>query len=98
MKYMAYTLLVLASFSAPADDSDIPINSTAELTEWCKEESQAYYLSKDMKLYNWTASWWTEGNILHVKGGWRVQGEDVTVHCRIVKGARKKYAVYEIVK
>lgn len=98
MKRVAYALLVITSFSAVAHDEDAPINDTAELLDWCKAESEPYFLANDVTPYNWTASWWSEGNTLHVKGGWRIDEGDVIVDCRIVKGAKRKYAVYRITR
>ncbi len=97
MKYSIYLILALIGFSASAHDEDIPIKYAMELKSWCKSESENHFASIEKTPYNWTASWWSEGNILFVEGMWRVDRKDIVVKCRVVKGADKKYATYELV-
>ena len=86
----------MSSFSYAHDD-DVRINNATELKAWCKQESQNYFAAIEKVPYNWTASWWTEGNTIFAEGVWRVNGDDIVVKCRIVRGAERKYAVYELV-
>lgn len=83
--------------SAFAHDEDVPINNTKELKDWCKKESENYFVSKEKTPYNWTASWRTKGNMLIVEGKWRVNREDIVVKCKIAKGAERKFAIYELI-
>lgn len=97
MKYTIFLLLFLVAFQVDAlDDEEVPINDAAELRDWCREESEAEFVAKNITPYNWSASWWQEGNMLLVEGYWRVGGDEVIVTCRVAKGARRKYAVYDI--
>jgi hypothetical protein len=74
------------------------INTTAELKDWCKNESSMYFLAHDITPYNWTASWWTDGNILHVKGTWEINEKETAIKCSVRRGVSEKYAVWKIVK
>ncbi len=96
MKTYVYLMAMLLSVSAYAHDKEITIDNSSELLEWCKAESVAHFVGIGVIPYNWTADWWEEGNILKVKGSWLVGSDYVDVNCRVAKGARKKYAVYEI--
>lgn len=89
------TALVYSSLSY-AEEETIIINDTTELKEWCKHESSLHFTSKNQTPYNWTSSWWTEGNIIHVKGEWLVDNKAITVQCNIRKGAEEKYASLQI--
>jgi hypothetical protein len=74
------------------------INTTAELKSWCKNESSMYYLAQDITPYNWTASWWNEGNFLFVKGTWKIDKEEQTIQCSIRRGVTEKYAIWKVVE
>lgn len=97
MKYaISLGFLLIGMQVGAVEEMDEPINDAAELRDWCKAESEAEFVAKDVTPYNWSASRWQDGNILLVKGYWRIESDDVMVECRIVKGARRKYAVYEV--
>lgn len=96
MKHGLWFILLLWSFIINAHEDDEPINYSSELLEWCQAESEAYYVAKNITPYNWSASWWEVGNIFYVKGYLLVNRERVDIECRIAKGAKKKYAVFEI--
>jgi len=87
--------LIYSSFSY-AEEEAIIINDTTELKEWCKNESSLHFTLNNKTPYNWTATWWSEGNIIHVKGEWLVDKKYVSVHCSIRKGAEEKYASLQI--
>lgn len=97
-------MAMLLSVSAGARDHDsdhqhdrnITIDTSSRLLEWCKAESEAHFIGTGVTPYNWSANWWEKGNVLRVKGSWLVGREHVEVNCHIAKGARKKYAVFEI--
>ena len=99
-QYMVFEIknegLISHPFSAYAHDEDIPVNNASELLEWCKAETENYFVTKGMTPSNWSASWREQGNTLLVNGRWRIELEDVPVVCHIVRGAKRKYAVYEI--
>src|ERR1700674_3623999 len=80
MKGSVSLLFVLMASSAMAHREDTPINSGSELRDWCKEESEATLI----------------GNVLMAKGKWRVNGSDVTVECRIARGAEARFAMMSI--
>jgi hypothetical protein len=74
----------------------MPINSGSELRDWCKRESEATFIGKGISPSNWSASYWDQGNVLMVKGMWRVNGTDVPVECRVARGAEARYATMSI--
>jgi hypothetical protein len=89
--------LLLTVFAACAHDEDEePIENASTLRAWCKEESAAYFAAQGETPYNWSASWHEEGNLLIVEGEWLVGHTPAAVSCRVMKGARRKDAVYEI--
>jgi hypothetical protein len=96
MKSSVALILVLTASPAMAHHEETPINSGSELRDWCKEESEAAIIGKGMTPYNWTASYWDQGNMLMVKGKWRVNGSDVTVECRIARGAQARFGVMSL--
>jgi hypothetical protein len=96
MKSSVALILALTASSAMAHHGETPINSGSELRDWCKEESEAAIIGKGVTPYNWTASYWDQGNMLMVKGKWRVNGSDVTVECRIARGAEARFAVMSV--
>jgi len=94
------TILILYSFLFStfvlADDGMLPIVNTTALQEWCKNKSAGHFLAKDITPYNWSFSHWTKGNVLHVKGHWKINGSKQIVNCRILKDAERKYAIIEM--
>lgn len=85
-------LLLLMASSAMAAHGDRMINSAGELRDWCRHESDASIIGRGQTPANWTARYWDEGNVLNVKGNWRVGAAEVTVTCSIARGARSEYA------
>jgi hypothetical protein len=89
-------LFVLLATPAMAHREDTPINSGSELRDWCKKESEAALIGKGLTPFNWTASYWDQGNVLMAKGKWRVSGSDVTVECRTSRGAEARFATMSL--
>lgn len=85
-------LLLLMASSAMGAHTDRIINSATELRDWCRDESEAAIIGRGDTPNNWTARYWDEGNVLNVKGNWRVGAANVTVDCSIARGARAEYA------
>jgi hypothetical protein len=96
MKLVASLVFMAVMGTADAYDETEPINDAFELQEWCKSETEAYYIGKGITPYNWSADWWEEGNTLHVKGRWLIGHDYVVAECRVSKGARRKYAIYQL--
>ncbi|MBK9132418.1 MAG: hypothetical protein IPM20_12380 [Gammaproteobacteria bacterium] len=97
MKRSFCLMIILLSGNVLAyDDDEVPIDNSTQLREWCKSESEAYFIAQDIEPRNWSASYWDEGNILNVKGSWRVGDKNVEVQCRIRRGAQTKYAMLQI--
>ena len=96
MKRIAGVLALMAATSAFAHDKDLVINKASQLASWCKDEAEARYIAKGITPYQWTASHHDESNVLYVDGRLRVHSDDVTVRCRIARGAREQYGVIEI--
>jgi hypothetical protein len=93
---MALALTLVASSAIATPHEDMPINSGSELRDWCKRESEATFIGKGIAPSNWSASYWDQGNVLMVKGTWRINGSDVTVECRVARGAEARYATMSI--
>ncbi len=93
MKRLSMTLAcVLMVSAAMAHYEDKPINTASELRDWCEAVSEASFIGKGVRPSNWSATFWSEGNVLLVKGSWRVESQEVTVECRIARGAQTRYA------
>ena len=95
---MSLMAAVLLQVAAPVyvDPDDRIIQTANELAPWCQAEAEARMVAEGKTTYQWTSSRIVRGNVLHVEGRLRVQGGDVQVHCRIVKGAQLRYASLEI--
>ena len=96
MQRMYIFALSLFALSAFAHEHERVITQASDLESWCKSETEARYIARDITPYQWTASFHDSGNILYVDGKLRVHGDDVTVHCRIARGAREEYGAVEI--
>ncbi len=93
MKRLSLALVSLIMGSvATAHYEDKPINTGIELRDWCEAVSEASFIGKGVRPSNWSATFWAEGNVLLVKGSWRVDSQEVTVECRIARGAQTRYA------
>jgi lipopolysaccharide export system protein LptA len=88
----ALCLLMLSARVMASDHDDQPINTASELRDWCKSESEATFIGRGLKPYNWTASYADEGNVLVTKGEWRVDAATVSVVCRVARGAHAEFA------
>jgi hypothetical protein len=96
MRALGVLLLAFVAAAAYGSDDDAPIQSSAELRDWCKTETEAYFVGQGAAPSNWTATHATNGNTYQVNGKWRVEDEDVEVECRAAKGAPRKSAVFEV--
>ena len=92
------SLLITACAQAHPGYDDRPIENASDLNEWCKTESEAYFIGQATPPYNWSSSYWSEGNALFVKGNWLVGHDHITVQCHVAQGARREYAAFEIVE
>ena len=98
---MRLTLLCLL-LSAPLggisahDELQLPLATGADLLEWCKLESEAAFVARGVTAYNWTARHVERGNMLEVRGSWRVDGQRHAVECRVPRGARREHATLRI--
>lgn len=112
MNHIIIALLALALGSvAEAGDHDSyerEIHLASELSDWCKDESAAYFIGQGFNPSNWTSSYSDRSNMLYAEGKWLinrdVEGrllahrERVTVKCQIARGARARYGVLEILE
>lgn len=96
MKHLLLFAIFLAPSFTSAHDEELPVNSGAELRDWCQHESEAYFVGRGASPFNWTASHVERGNTLVVEGKWRVDGELINVECRAARGAQRRYAVMEV--
>lgn len=77
----------------PAPAAERSFRQASELAAWCREEAEAAIVARGQTPYQWRASHHERGNMLHVEGKLRVDGEDLAVACRAARGARERYAV-----
>lgn len=92
-------LALIACLAAPAaaqDRTEIVFNQASELVPWCKAEAEAHYIGQGITPFQWTARYHDRSNVLYVEGRLRVHGDDVTVNCRVARGARERHAIMEI--
>lgn len=89
-------LFVLFAWLLPAwaHDEDEPVTTSAELRNWCREQSERQLRRQDLEPYNWTSSWWERDGILYTEGEWRTRGDRISVVCRARKGSRRKTISY----
>ena len=101
MKYPGFLVAILVLFpvvvSAHKSNAG-SIQSGVELVEWCKSKGEAHFARKGITPYNWTASWWTDVNVLVVAGSWRIGNDDIHVECRVHQGAKKGSAKFHLVE
>jgi len=64
------------------------ISTGSELRTWCEAQSKSRLLDRGVTPYNWSASFWQDGNSLLVKGSWRVDTSSIEVDCQVKKGGR----------
>jgi hypothetical protein len=89
--------LSLSSAAWAAHPPDRPINTASELRDWCQEASQAALIGKGLSPSNWTASYSDAGNILSVKGQWRISdGSAVAVECHTARGDAARSATMSL--
>ena len=92
-----FVIALAAPLATLAHDHDeLPINTGSELVDWCKSESEAQFVAQSKTAYNWVARHVERGNTLVVEGEWRVDGNRMSVECRIAKGARREFASVSI--
>lgn len=72
------------------------IDTSTKLRRWCKHESSASLTSKNIELYNFSASTWVSGNRYISNVYWRTDDEPFYVRCSAVKGVSSKYASMDV--
>lgn len=94
--FLIAALLLQVATPVHVDPDDRVIQLASELQPWCRSEAEARLVAQGKTTYGWTSSQVSRGNVLHVEGKLRVEGADVAVHCRIVRGARLRYASIDL--
>lgn len=94
--FLFAALLLQVATPVYVDPDDRVIQLASELQPWCRSEAEARMVAQGKTTYGWTSSQVSRGNVLHVEGKLRVEGADVAVHCRIVRGARLRYASIDL--
>lgn len=94
--FLIAALLLQVATPVYVDPDDRVVQLASELEPWCRAEAEARMVAQGKTTYGWTSSQVSRGNVLHVEGKLRVQGADVAVHCRIVQGARLRYASIDL--
>jgi TolB-like protein len=99
MRVPPRTVLLALALAAPAfahDETQQFITTGTELQEWCRVESEAEFVARNQKAYNWTARHLERGNTLVVEGNWRVDGARQDVTCQVARGAQREHATLRI--
>jgi len=96
MKTTFKVCFLLLSSSVAATEKNTMVNTTSELSYWCKNKSSQHFFAKGITPYNWTSSSWTKLNTLNIKGSWKIKNTNQDVNCRILKGSLLKYAIIEM--
>ena len=89
-------LFCLCASAASAHTDDVPIQTSADLRDWCRMASEAHFVGQGETPYNWVASYVEQGNTFRVDGRWRVDGRERAVTCRAARGALPKFASMDI--
>jgi len=89
-----FLAIPFGSLHAHNDIDDVPVNTTQELVDWCRNEVEQRALSQDQTPRNWRASQLVKGNYLHVRLTYRIEYVDKVADCKIRKGAQRRYAVF----
>jgi hypothetical protein len=72
------------------------IHQASELVPWCRQETEARFVARGERTYQWSASYSDRGSALSVEGRLRVEYREVKVECRIARGALERYATIDI--
>lgn len=94
-------LLLVLSPAPVVVDGDVyverEIHAASQLVSWCRDEAEARVVATGATPYQWTSSHHDRAKVLEVDGRLRVEGgDDITVKCRIARGARERFATIEI--
>jgi len=95
MKIML-SVLILLYLSGCYAQTEFNINTPQELNESCKKKSIEYFSEKNKKPKGWSSVWRVEGNVMDVKGRWKVDGVDYVVMCRVKQGSKESMALISI--
>ena len=94
---ISLTLVVLFFTASVAEAKNRKVvNSSETVRDWCEKKSYKYFRKKKLTPYNWTASWWDEGNSIVVKGEWYVEQKTAVVTCSAERGRGLTGAVMEV--
>ncbi len=86
--------LSVAAHNTPGDERTV--EQASELVPLCRQEVEARYVARDIPTYQWRSSYHDRANTLHVEGFIRAGGQDISVACRIARGARERYITVDI--
>lgn len=96
-----FALMLMMSPAPVVVEGDVYVerefHNASELVSWCRDEAEARVVASGGEPYQWRASHKSQGDTLIVEGKLRVDGEDLTVRCRVARGARERYASIEMV-
>jgi len=96
VKRFAAVWFGVLALSAFAHGEDLPIETSSELRDWCRTQTREYFVDQGKTPFNWTASHRTQGNLLEVRGKWRIDGVDVMVECHVARGAKRADASFSL--
>ncbi len=101
MKYLTQLWLVAGMYlmmcpPVSANEEEQPVNSPAELSQWCKTLVEQHYLPQNLMPRNWRESPLVDGDYYKTKLVFRIDYEDYLAECTVRAGAQRKYAVLKI--
>lgn len=80
----------------PYQQEEIEFRQGSELLSWCRSEAEAHFAGKGIATWQWSGRHHEKGNLLIVEGSIRTGDKDVSVSCRVAKGARERHAAIEV--
>lgn len=90
------TFFMLMNMALAYAENGFKINTPQELNESCKNKSIEYFREKAKTPHNWTSLWRTDGNVMDVKGTWKVDDVEYIVMCRIKQGLNESMVLISI--
>lgn len=73
-----------------------PIETAADLQEWCKLVSYRHFKRKKLVPYNWSVKTVRTVNDFESRGSWTVRNQHFAVICQVRKGKKAKHTKIEI--
>lgn len=91
-----FGMTLLTSLPVHAHEEDKPINTSEELSQWCKNLVEQHYLPENRLPRNWREAPLVDGDYYKTKLVYRIEYEDYLAECTVRAGAARKYVVLKL--